>query len=88
MEHVVDFYQAGEGGNSDSLLGSVIIKEDGTYRVTGNRQLRQLVNNDLYSGIPSFTSSQKLLPKDGKEFVDRLLQRYSGSRVWARLNEE
>ena len=88
MKHVIDFYQASEDGTSESLLGSVIIGDDGACRVTGGKQLRQLVNNDLYSGIPSFTENKKLLPKDGDEFVERLLQRYSGSRVWARLNEE
>lgn len=89
MIHIIDFYESNTTNEEkSSLLGSVTITENGEYRITGGSELSNLVKEDLEDGIQSFDRSERLFPKDGHKFIDRLLQRYSGSRVWARLKED
>jgi hypothetical protein len=91
MIQVIDFYELDEANPEKGiLLGSVTLNDRGEYRVVGGFPaiMKDELNDVLKNGILSYDKSRQLLPRDGKDFVERLLGRYSGSRVWAHLRKE
>ena len=92
MIHVINFYEADDTNPEHAIPnGSVVIHDRGEYRIIDTGMppiMKEELNEVLRDGILSYDKSRQLFPRDGQDFIERLLGRYSGSLCWARVSEQ
>ena len=88
MATTIDFYKLNSDADGPFFVASLVIDAQGETSIRGNENIRRNLRDEFKEGLPSFHEEKQLFPSDGKEYIQRLLARYSGSRFWAREREE
>lgn len=89
MLNILDFYIV-EEDLKERKYGSIEITEGeaNIKIIEGGEDFKSFLETEaLEKGVLLLNSDQRIMPKDGKPFVARLLMRYCGSRFWAHLRE-
>lgn len=77
-------------GEKKHFLGTMQIfpQENSWELIASDEALQDFLEEDLRNGLLTLRRPKKQLsPKDEKEFIQRLLLRYSGSRFWCQQQE-
>lgn len=85
MIEVIDFLTTDEN-RERKIFGTVaiILGKEGEIKVTaGDERFSAFIEDELRHGVKMMGKEGLLFPKDGENFIQAILLRFSGSYLWA-----
>lgn len=86
MPKTIDFYKRDRKGDGPFFVATLVIDAEGKTTITGEDNVQQILRQEIDEGFPG--PNGRMFPSDTKEYVERLVGRYSGSRFWARVRRK